>query len=289
MIKLCLDTVGYMSKPIGIQSAQMSGRIGSCSTEITICEFASAVTNGQSFATAVAFKNNKRKAVNWLGQQVFGVDIDKADYAKSTDELLEFANQLEIKPSIIYESFSSSEAQRKYRAIYITCDVITDPALALGFLRYLVKHFKADPACVDLARIFYGTQNKQTLCIDEQASIADISKCQVKADAQQHITHKAAITKETVNDLTPLEALRVNNLIQEQKTYLANNNQSRYERLKLLGVRLGSLSFISWELASQITTALITRDELLTQLYITSYDKDYLNIVEELYNWTIQQ
>jgi hypothetical protein len=283
MIKLCLDTVGYMSKPIGIQPAQISGRIGSCSTEITISEFASAVTNGQSFATAVAFKNNKRKASNWLGSQVFAADIDTTTI-NNIDELLQLALK-QAPPSIIYESFSSCEAQRKFRVVYITKNIQTNPTLALGFLRKITKYFNADSACVDLSRMFFGT-NKQNTYVDEDAYVSDeefVKHQLVKEVAAKRITEQAdeleSLDQHLLVELKLFLNKEINNL-------LTKANGSRYQTLFQGTLGLIRLGFISASFAEYIMTTVISENEELTSLYIDDYDKDYRDIIAEAAEWS---
>jgi hypothetical protein len=288
MIQVSVDTHNkHTNKPTS-NHGSIGANIVAGWQSISSKQFTELVSQGCSFSPANF--NEERKAGKWIGQQLFAVDIDSVNSPKPTEAIQIIYNLFEVQPILAYYSFSHNfELTNKYRLVIAADSVITNPNIALRVLRGLITALKADSACSDLARIFYGTTPDKIISYSENTVSTSVLEAYAKQHKpKQHISHKSTTTKELVNELTPLEALRLKNLIQEQKFHLANNSQSRYERLKLLGVKLGSLGFLSWDLASQIATSLITRDEQLTQQFVTNYDKNYLSIVQELYDWANQ-
>lgn len=132
--------------------------------DISIEDFSKAVTypNGYSF-TCGTFKNNKRKNANWLQQSVFALDFDDG---LTPNEALEISKSYGITPNVIYTSFSDSPQLRKFRVLFFLDKVITDKAEAKFIILNLMNMYngKADKACKDYARMFFG--GKECLHLD---------------------------------------------------------------------------------------------------------------------------
>lgn len=111
--------------------------------------------NGSTFCPAT-FNNNKRKNDQWLSQQAFCLDFDEGF---TPDEALELLAGYEIIPNIIYTSFSDTPAHRKFRLIIVLDQVVTNADTAKWIIVNLMNLFgkKADKACKDLSRMFYGS------------------------------------------------------------------------------------------------------------------------------------
>lgn len=154
MIEICLDSKKFAQKPEVHETALVSTVIASKRKLISFDEFIKALASGQTYTPGL-FKESIRKAKNWIGQQIFVADIDSDNI--SLAELQIKCNCFALQPAVIHESFSSTEDCKKWRVIFISNKLITDPADALSLLRAIKNHFKSDGAVVDLARLLYGT------------------------------------------------------------------------------------------------------------------------------------
>lgn len=154
-IKTCLSPLAFTSKPKSTDAATISFDIANHSVDIEFSTFVNSIANGQTFTMASSFKNNKRLSSNWEGSQVFVADID--DGNKSIEEITALVNLFDIPVSIIYQSFSSTPECYKWRLVFVSEQVVTNPTISLAILRKIRHHFQSDLAVVDLSRILYGT------------------------------------------------------------------------------------------------------------------------------------
>lgn len=96
--------------------------------------------------------------------------------------------------------------------------------------------------------------------------------------------------KSDLNDLTASQVGMLKVFVVNQSTEgLLDKHSSRYERLKRFGTKLADLGFIDWPLARQLTIEVIESRECLEFIYVHDYDKSYLQIVENLYFWRLNQ
>lgn len=137
---------------------------------------------------AASFKENKRKNDMWNEQQVFALDFDNGT---TPEEALELLATYNIIPNIIYGSFSDSVEKRKFRLIFVLKEKVTSPELAKWIIVNMMSLFgqKADKACKDLCRLFFGS--KQTYpefvsqeLIDNEAFISVLASV-AGADAEK--------------------------------------------------------------------------------------------------------
>ena len=155
-LQTCLSTKRFTAKPTKVDAALVSTQIAGQSKVISDSNFIEAIKNGQTFTLSAGFKDNIRKAANFKGIQIFAADIDDSNY--SLKEIQEKANSFSLgEPFAIYESFSSTEETKKWRVLYVSDQLVTDPSIALAILRKIRNHYDSDRAIIDLARMLYGT------------------------------------------------------------------------------------------------------------------------------------
>lgn len=124
--------------------------------EVTIEEFSKVVTQPFGFSfTCGIFKENKRRNANWLQQSVFALDFDDG---LTPDEAIKIATNYGITPNVVYTSFSDTPELRKFRVLFFLDKVITDKKEAKFIILNLMNMYdgKADKACKDYARMFFG-------------------------------------------------------------------------------------------------------------------------------------
>lgn len=157
--QVTIDKTLQTKKPV--EAGIIVKRLGKISNQftVTIYELAKFVTSPYSYTIAPALYSGAKKNENWISQQVWGLDFDNEKSEKITPEqavniLLEHG----IKANIIYTTFSDSPEKRKFRVVIVFDDIVTDAQTAIKINRFLEIIFNGaiDPACKDLARMFYG-------------------------------------------------------------------------------------------------------------------------------------
>lgn len=113
---------------------------------------------GKSF-TPATFYDNMRNGAKFKSQQLFAVDIDGT---LSLEQINSICDDYGFTYNFIYPTFNHTETSPRYRLVFIMDGEVHSKEAVVGINKTLVKLFdgKADKACVDAARIFYGTNKK---------------------------------------------------------------------------------------------------------------------------------
>ena len=148
-----LDEQGFTEKPHDEMVARISNRITKRRVKISLEDFSHYVgERGVTFARAL-FKG-KRNTDFFEEQVLFAVDIDKG---LSYQEFMKRSEDYNILPFLVYDTFSSTSKQEKFRAVYLMETVIEKKKLAELFNVMLIKVFpESDKSCKDVTRMFYG-------------------------------------------------------------------------------------------------------------------------------------
>ena len=148
-----LDEQGFTEKPHDEIVARISNRITKRRVKISLEDFSHYVgERGVTFARAL-FKG-KRNTDFFEEQVLFAVDIDKG---LSYQEFMKRSEDYNILPFLVYDTFSSTSKQEKFRAVYLMETVIEKKKLAELFNVMLIKVFpESDKSCKDVTRMFYG-------------------------------------------------------------------------------------------------------------------------------------
>ena len=121
------------------------------------------VERGYTWSPAM-FKNDKRNNRNWLNQSIFVLDFDDGMTPK---EVLKRLKSYDIKPNLLYSTFSDSKELRKFRLILFLDKTITIKKESKFIQRGLMLMFpECDMACKDYARMYYG--GKKTIYKNEK-------------------------------------------------------------------------------------------------------------------------
>lgn len=183
-VRIHLHDQPYRSKPEGRQIQEISSTITRKITETGIQELAVlAGEEGRAFTPAV-FQGARRKE-NFICQQVYALDFDEGFSIKQFEER---AEKYDIKPAFLYQTFSSTAANPRFRAVFVNDCEIADAEAASILIRMLQMIFtEADPGCKDVSRIFFGgkalyyihpraVMNLFDLALSLQAYLADQNK-----------------------------------------------------------------------------------------------------------------
>lgn len=121
-IKLSVSTIPTNSKPEGGTTKQIMRSFEQ--RECTITEIAELVSspNGYTFASALHLGHTPLSG-NWISQQILVLDFDGGMTLQS---ILNKFNEYGLDPNIVYESYSSTPDNPRYRVLYILNSPVTD-------------------------------------------------------------------------------------------------------------------------------------------------------------------
>lgn len=154
-IEVHIDDVGYKYKPTDEREVrEINNRIACKKRTMTLETFSDAVGNqGHTFCVAL-FNDGIRGKAHFQQLRLLGVDIDGGTSYK---EFLEISRHYEITPFLIYDTFSSTDKNERFRAVYLLDDTIKNLKVAEFFVKMLIQVFPgADTSCKDASRMFFG-------------------------------------------------------------------------------------------------------------------------------------
>jgi hypothetical protein len=228
----------------------IGARLGSEVDNLTITKLARYISRGRTWSPFV-FKVcpdwNRRRRLEGLFEscQVMALDFDSGE---RLDEILEKSNSLGLEISMVHTSFSSSPELLKHRAIFVLEESIEDFTQTKKISVGLSRAFDSDPACVDTARLYFGSTANSIVYIDKEAtnSISVLEQLAKKMNADQYLSkNKTSQTKpdETVwgskdvqheifskmpkNKLDSLKR-KIKGILMEIENYTPSKNSSRY-------------------------------------------------------------
>lgn len=204
-----LDSTQYKQKPNG-EAAVIRNRLAKTpEINISLSEFANVVAVcGQTFSPAVLSGGSNSN--NWVKQQIFGIDIDNKNENTSTGgenqspNILSVSDALQrcrikgIEPALIYETFSSTNEQQKFRMVFVSPQIITDPFMRDCIQRAIMDIFpECDTSCKDRARFFYGGKN--IVHINDNAFLSENSIAYLYKQGKISIAFEQLENKSTAN------------------------------------------------------------------------------------------
>lgn len=170
-IKCYFDEKSFYSKPNGRQLAQIKNRImgNGLNTYSGIEEIADEIINGK---TCIPSGIRGSPDTNWKEQQVFMLDFDNKidgedifiEDSKHVAEqmVLDYCKKINLLPTIIYNTFSHTDNQHKFRLVYVFQEPIKDINVAKQIPKVLLdklERFHPDCSKKNLADMFLGGRN----------------------------------------------------------------------------------------------------------------------------------
>lgn len=170
-LDLSLDWMKFSNKPVKdtaegkLEIKKLSIRIANCVETVTIEALAEAISVGRTYCNAVfrlcpTTKKRARSQRNFESQQIFSLDLDDGTYT-DLEQILNHCEDNEIEPAIVYESFSSSATQRKWRVIFVTDRPTFCGDEAKAIIRFFNQSFQGDTAVIDSARLLFATTSEK--------------------------------------------------------------------------------------------------------------------------------
>ncbi len=269
--------IAFASKPNQAQSGIAHSSMEP--TEMDLAELAEHVSQGKSFC--LASFTGKRCIANFDSASLLAVDIDNGNY--TLPQLLARAGK--FKPSLIYSTFSSTAAKPKWRVCWQLEEQIFDAAKFKAMLKHLAVLYDADPACVDSARMLFGTNQGIAHFAMELLSpslFPSALNVQSFSFATSNVSNELSETEqaELIKALPYAKRYELSLLWKKVQSNLAKPSSSRYQSIWNSARELAQLGF----LADNIIAASMLK-ELSQHKAYDSYDKEPAEIISAGIAW----
>lgn len=187
-----LDEQEFTEKPCNEMIGIISNRITRKRVKISLKEFRHYVGEKGVTFTRALFKG-KRVTDSFEEQVLFAVDIDGG---LSYQEFMKRSENYGILPFLVYDTFSATSEQEKFRAVYLMETVIEKKNLAELFNVMLIKVFpESDRSCKDVTRMFFGGKRIKYFNEDNILRIENLVKaCQCEME-KDHKNYRRNIEK----------------------------------------------------------------------------------------------
>ena len=187
-----LDEQEFTEKPRNEMIGIISNRIIRKRVKISLKEFRHYVGEKGVTFTRALFKG-KRVTDSFEEQVLFAVDIDGG---LSYQEFMKRSENYGILPFLVYDTFSATSEQEKFRAVYLMETVIEKKNLAELFNVMLIKVFpESDRSCKDVTRMFFGGKRIKYFNEDNILRIENLVKaCQCEME-KDHKNYRRNIEK----------------------------------------------------------------------------------------------
>ena len=168
-IRLSLSEVAFKSKPTGSEIGKISTGIAknkiTLNNQNALIVIADSIGRcGHTFCPAT-FTDGERKQDSFEQMQLLALDFDGGI---SLQKVLDRAEECNLPVLFAYETFSSVNLDR-FRIVFLNDMPITEKRLAKITLNALLAIFpEADPACSDIAKMFFG--GKRLLFLSDSSS-----------------------------------------------------------------------------------------------------------------------
>ena len=280
----------------------LGARLGTDIETVTPKQLSRCIVRGQTWSPFVFnvcpdWKRRRRQEGLFASCQVLGVDYDAGD---SIDEIVTTAEQLGIRFNILHHSFSSTPEHPKLRGIIFLAEEVTDLETAKLLATGLAYSLGGDRACVDTARLYFGSRPDSIIHLDNDITtgLDVLHRLAEASDAGRYVTTRTANVKDhdpewgTLQDqrvlwskLTPgkreFVKRKILGILREIESFDGSNGTSRYECV--------------WKRASRIarmpeTVGNVTYDWILERIannpHFADWDKDAGDIVRNAIAWS---
>ena len=238
-VEVLLDEVEHTSKPQGKEVGRITKALPNNRVKVAIPQFANFIEKGCSFKASVLSSTTKD---SFVSSNIVALDVDNKESYTTIDEFMKLTGEAQLKPFMMYETFSSKAEHQRFRVLYRFNRTITDSEEMEKLYNYVWSLFPTVDLdySVDHSKILYGGKkvvffNNETNDIPDLSNVSILKKKTVKAAPKQTTaTHTKHITKEEIK--ANLEALRAK---YEGQVMNAKEINENIKLTDLLGVSLG--------------------------------------------------
>lgn len=225
-------------------------------------------------------------------KKIIGLDIDNNGPVKATaNNLLELLNMIDVPPTYIFKTFSSTDQHPKYRILIALEDSITDPSEYTDTVKSLVRYINyfypdcADPKCCNTFSLFYPCKECIYSSLDSKANMLSLDKLTaiflsepIVLNLKKFFTdvlHKANLLSETKYERYYQTAVptyffrsRKRNLYNSGMLYYSIKKIEEYKIVKGYSYRIDKQNFIEFFDSLQTQIEPIFEDKTNTSLYL---------------------
>ena len=225
-------------------------------------------------------------------KKIIGLDIDNNGPVKATaNNLLELLNMINVPPTYIFKTFSSTDQHPKYRILIALEDSITDPSEYTDTVKSLVSYINyfypdcADPKCCNSLSLFYPCKECIYSSPDSTANMLSLDKLTaiflgepIVLNLKKFFTdvlHKANLLSETKYERyyqtaapTYFFRSRKRNLYNSGMLYYSIKKIEEYKIVKGYSYRIDKQNFIEFFDSLQTQIEPIFEDKTNTSLYL---------------------
>ena len=238
-VEVLLDEVEHTSKPQGKEVGRITKALPNNRVKVAIPQFANFIEKGCSFKASVLTSTTKD---SFVSSNIVALDVDNKESYTTIDEFMKLTGKAQLKPFMLYETFSSKADHQRFRVLYRFSKTITDSEEMEKLYNYVWSLFPTVDLdySVDHSKILYGGKkvvffNNETNDIPDLSNVSILKKKTVKAAPKQTTaTHTKHTTKEEIK--ANLEALRAK---YEGQVMNAKEINENIKLTDLLGVSLG--------------------------------------------------
>ena len=238
-VEVLLDEVEHTSKPQGKEVGRITKALPNNRVKVAIPQFANFIEKGCSFKASVLTSTTKD---SFVSSNIVALDVDNKESYTTIDEFMKLTGKAQLKPFMMYETFSSKAEHQRFRVLYRFNRTITDSEEMEKLYNYVWSLFPTVDLdySVDHSKILYGGKkvvffNNSINEMPDLSNVSILKKKTVKAAPKQTTaTHTKHITKEEIK--ANLEALRAK---YEGQVMNAKEINENIKLTDLLGVSLG--------------------------------------------------
>ena len=210
-VEVLLDEVEHTEKPQGKEVGRITKALPNNRVKVAISNLASFIEKGCSFKASVLSSTTKD---SFISSNIVALDVDNKESYTTIDEFMKLTGEAQLKPFMLYETFSSKAEHQRFRVLYKFDETITESDKMEKLYNYIWSKFPTVDLdySVDHSKILYGGKkvvffNNETNNMPDLSNVSILKKKTVKAAPKQTTaTHTKHITKEEIK--ANLEALR---------------------------------------------------------------------------------
>ena len=210
-VEVLLDEVGYNKKPQAKEVSRITKALPQNKIKVSIPQLARFIERGCSFKASVLSSTTKD---SFVSSNMVALDVDNKESYTSIDEFMNLTSEAQLKPFMLYETFSSTDEHQRFRVIYRFDQTITDAVEMEKLYNYVWSLFPTVDLdySVDHSKILYGGKkvvfhNNSINKVPDLSNVTFIRKTTTKAQPKQRpVTSEKHITPEEIK--TNLKALR---------------------------------------------------------------------------------
>lgn len=282
----------------------LGARLGTETAEVTPKSLARALMRGQTWSPFVFnvcpdWRRRRRIEGLFASCQVLGVDYDAGESAES---IITQAKQLGVHFNILHHSFSSTPEHPKMRGIVFLDSEITDLETARLLATGLAHALDGDRACVDTARMYFGSTPDSIIHLDNEVTtpVDVLRSLSESVGADKYVVRNVHVPRDYDPDWGTVEdQIRIFNKLQKGKrefvkrkvlgilreieTFDGSDGSSRYECVWKRTSRIARMP----EMVGNVTYKWVM-ERIENNPYFEDWDKDADAVVRNAIAWSFE-